>query len=179
MEQEVVTELTAKADRLYTEGKLLEARSAYQSLLDADPELAWAHSRVGAILAQLGDEAGAEAALEKALGLDPKLAQAHSNLGNIYYGRGEYDSALAKYQEAAHLNPDNPVFHENLHAAYKKLGKLSEAVTALKQAHKLGREAAKTEAKERFQSIRKKRLGCLGTSLIAIISLAVVLSIIV
>jgi tetratricopeptide (TPR) repeat protein len=179
MEQELVQELIAKADQLYIDGDLAAARAAYEEILAAAPGTAWAYSRLGAILAQMGDAQAAEQSLLQAIELDPKLPQAHSNLGNLYYSQGEFERALDKYKAAVALNPDSPVFHENLHAAYKKLGKLSEAVNELKQAHRLNRDSAKSEAKERFTAMRasvKRRTGCFGTSLITLLLTAIVLA---
>lgn len=181
MEQEVLQELVAKADQLYMDGDLAAARAAYEEVLDADPGIAWAYSRLGAIFAQLGDSQAAEQSLLRAVELDPKLPQAHSNLGNLYYSQGEFERALAKYKDAVALNPDSPVFQENLHAAYKKLGKLSEAVAALKQAHRLNRDAAKSEAKERFTAMRtsiKRRSGCFGTSMITMLLIVIALAVV-
>lgn len=156
-----------EADALYHDAKLDQALNAYRAVLAEDDSIAWAHSRIGAILAQLQDLNGAEQALLRAIELDPKLPQAHSNLGNIYYARGEYEAALAKYKEAVAIDSRNPTYHENLHAAYKKLGKLTEAVSALKQAHRLDREQGKEEAKAKMSAMKQKLSqgprGCLGS----------------
>lgn len=165
MNRDELDALIEEANQLYEMGKLNDALEGYRDALAVDPTRAWAHSRVGAILAQLGDEAGAEDALKQAIELDPTLPQAHSNLGNIYYARGQYDAALAKYKEAVALSPNTAVFHENLHAAYKKLGKVTDAVGALKQAHRLEREETKAEAKAKLEKVKKGvrgRFGCLS-----------------
>ncbi len=165
-----------QADSAYTAGRLDEALRLYTEALALEPALAWAHSRVGAILAQQGDKEGAEDALSRAIALDPNLPQAHSNLGNLYYARGDYEQAVAKYKSAIALDPSAALYHENLHAAYKKMGKLSEAVGELKQAHRLEREGAKADVKHRFQNARKgltRRSGCL-TFVVLLIIVAVV-----
>lgn len=176
METEELKQLQDWADRLYKEGHLDQALSAYEAVTEAEPGHAWSHSRIGAIMAQWERFDEAEVALSRAIELDPKLAQAHSNLGNIYYVRGDYEGALRKYQDAIAINPDNPVFHQNLHAVNKKLGKLSDAVAALKRSHKLEREAAKEEAKSQmaFSTKRlKRRLGCLPVGLLVLFGLLV------
>lgn len=172
MEQNDVTNLLKQADQLYAQGRLEDAREFYEQALDQDQTLAWAHNRIGAILAQLGEAEAAEQAFLKALELDSALPQAHSNLGNLYFSRGDYDSALAKYKEAVALDPSNPVFHENLHAAYKKLRKFTEAVAALKLAHRLQREASKAEARVKFGHLKgtmQKRMGCGGATMLIIL----------
>lgn len=169
METEELGQLQKDADQLYKEGRLEQALKAYEAILAVAPDHAWAHSRIGATMAQWERLDEAEVALRRAIELDPKLAQAHSNLGNIFYKRGNYEGALQKYQDAVAINPDNPVFHQNLHAANKKLGKLADAVAALKRSHKLERQAVKDEAKAQFSTTSrnlKRRLGCLPATLL-------------
>ena len=170
-----------EADTLYANAQMGAALKAYQEILAEDDSIAWAHSRVGAILAQMNDLDGAEQSLRRAIELDPTLPQAHSNLGNIFYARGDYQSALAKYKEAVALDHNNPTFHENLHAAYKKLGKLTDAVSALKQAHRLDREHAKADAKAKMSAMKQnigKGRGCFGSALTTFILLVGALALI-
>lgn len=169
-----------EADALYADAKLDAALRAYRAVLAEDDTIAWAHSRIGAIMAQKNDLDAAEQSLIRAIELDPKLPQAHSNLGNIYYARGDYQAALAKYKDAVALDQNNPTFHENLHAAYKKLGKLSEAVAALKQAHRLDRANAKDEAKAKMAAVKAnfRRRGCFGSAATIFVILTVLLAII-
>ena len=148
-------EILNEADALYAKAKLPEALALYEEAL-ATEESAWAHSRAGAILAQLDDYSAAETHLLRAIELDPRLPQAHSNLGNLYYARGDYESALAKYKTAVELDETNPTFHENLHAAYKRLGRLNEAVASLKQAHRVSRTVAKEKAREELSNMRSQ-----------------------
>lgn len=169
METTAIQQLQEEADKFYRENQLEKALSLYEEVVGQDPTNAWAHGRIGAIMAQWERLDEAEAALRQAIELDPTFSHAHSNLGNIFYARGDYQAALQKYQEAIAINPDNPIFHQNLHAAYKKLGKIGDAVAALKRAHKLDRQAAKEEAKQQFNATSnriKRRLGCLPTSLL-------------
>lgn len=163
--QELATRIK-EADALYHDARLEAALAIYQEVLDQEETIAWAHSRIGAILAQMNDLEGAERSLLRAIELDAQLPQAHSNLGNVYYARGEFEAALAKYKDAVALDSTNPTFHENLHAAYKKLGRLSDAVGALKQAHRLDRDLGKAEAKAKMAAMKEKisKRGCLGTT---------------
>lgn len=179
MENQDLTLRIKEADALYTNAHMDAALKAYQAILTEDDTIAWVHSRIGAVLAQMNDLEGAERSLKRALELDPTLPQAHSNLGNIFYARGDYDSALAKYREAVALDQNNPTFHENLHAAYKKLGKLGDAVSALKQAHRLDREQAKAEAKAKMSTMKRTigiGRGCLGSVMTIFVMLTVLIA---
>lgn len=161
--------LLKEADALYARGRLEEALELYRQALAEDETLAWAHSRTGAILAQLGDLDAAEAHLLRAIELDPQLPQAHSNLGNIHYSRGAYEAALEKYQKAVALDPNNPTFYENLHAAYKRLGRLDKAVASIKHAQRLKRTQVRQEAGQEMAALRgsvKRRLGCLPVGIL-------------
>lgn len=181
MENPEQLELLKQADTLYAKAQLAEALALYEKALAAG-ESAWAHSRAGAVLAQLDDLAGAEKHLLRAIELDPHLPQAHSNLGNLYYARGDYEAALAKYKTAVELDDKNPTFHENLHAAYKRLGRLNEAVASLKQAHRLSRSLSNERAREELTAMRS-RLGrgggCLpfGTAALVTLALAALLAV--
>lgn len=167
MEQEQLTVRLAEADTFYARGRMDEALAAYQSIIAEDDTVAWAHSRVGGIMAQRGNLEAAEQALNRALELDPELPQAHSNLGNIHYTRGQYEQAVACYKEAARLDPDNPIYYENQHAAFKKMKRLSDAVAVLKRAHKLSRQAKQSPGEAGKESTGgdslgpRRRLGCL------------------
>jgi len=164
MEHEERSPILNEADALYARGRLEEALELYRKVLAEDETVAWAHSRTGAILAQLGDLDAAEAHLLRAIELDPQLPQAHSNLGNIHYSRGAYEAALEKYKAAVALDPNNPTFYKNLHAAYKRLGKLNEAVESIKKAQRLKRSHMREEANREMTAMRgdlKRRLGCL------------------
>jgi tetratricopeptide (TPR) repeat protein len=169
METKEIQQLQEDADGLYKEGRLERALDLYQEIVATEPGDAWAHGRIGAIMAQWERLDEAEAALRQALELDPKLSQVQSNLGNIFYARGDYQAALEKYQQAIAINPDNPIFHANMHAAYKKLGKISDAVASLKRSHKLDRQAVKEDAKAQFTATSqrlKRRMGCLPATLL-------------
>lgn len=166
MEQERMTQLIAEADQLYSRGRLDDAFDAYQAIIAEDDTVAWAHSRVGGILAQRGELDEAERALTRALELDPELPQAHSNLGNVHYTRQQYEQAVACYKEAARLDPENPIYYENQHAAYKRMKKFGEAVAVLKRAHKLARQPGKSASGTKKSSAEgtggtRRRLGCL------------------
>lgn len=175
MEAERVKVLLQEADAHYKQGDLDAALKAYREVLAEDDKVAWAYSRIGAILAQFGDQEAAEESLHKAIELDPTLPQAHSNLGNIYYARGDYERALEKYQEAVRLDPHQPVYYENLHAANKQLGRIGDAVAALKKAQRLYQENAREEARSRLREARANLggRGCLGTA--ALVLLPVIL----
>ncbi|HYF80320.1 MAG TPA: tetratricopeptide repeat protein [Symbiobacteriaceae bacterium] len=168
MENEVLAQMIKEADAQFARGAVDEALREYQAILEQDSSVAWAHSRVGAILAQKGNLEEAEQSLLKALEFDSELPQAHSNLGNIHYTRGNFDQAVERYQIATKLDPANPLYHQNLHAAYKRQKKYAEAVKSLKQSHKLTRETSVKNTKAEFQSV-KRRFGC--TSVIAILLL--------
>lgn len=168
-------QLVTQADALYDEQEMSAALDLYRQVVELDPDLAWAHSRIGAILAQQGDLDDAYGALTLAVQLDPKLAQAHSNLGNVAYTQGDYRGALERYQQALELDGDNPIYHENLHAAYKKLGRVSEAVHHLKRSYSLRRQSDRTEAREKLKGMQRK-VGCMGQSVLLLVVLLLALT---
>lgn len=160
-----VSDLLARADAAYRRADLDEAGELYGQVIALKEDLAIAHSRLGAIMAQRGDLEGAEAALRRALELDPHLPSALSNLGNVFFTRGQYAEALKHYQAAADREPDNPIFYQNLHAAYRKLGQLDKAVAALKKSRRLEQAAYRQEARTQLQGVRR-RMGCGGAGML-------------
>ena len=65
----------------HTAGRLSEAESIYQQILQSDPNQPIALHLLGVIAHQKGDNDVAVDLITKALGFKPDLAEAHSNLG--------------------------------------------------------------------------------------------------
>jgi len=98
------------------------------------PDAVRPHLRLGVLLRQQGDLAGAESELGRALALDPRSAPAWNNLGNVHAARGDLDSAAVRYQQALDLLPAYPEAMINLGTAYSRQGRHVEAVDLLRRA---------------------------------------------
>jgi serine/threonine protein kinase/Tfp pilus assembly protein PilF len=75
--------------------------------LSIDPDLADAHTWLGAALLNLGRTEEAIAAMREAIRLEPDNGQAHQALARAYWvGKGDFASAIPEFERAIALNPD-------------------------------------------------------------------------
>ncbi len=75
--------------------------------LSIDPDLADAHTWLGAALLNLGRIDEAMVAMREAIRLEPDNGQAHQALARAYWvGKGDFASAIPEFERAIALNPD-------------------------------------------------------------------------
>jgi len=75
--------------------------------LSIDPDLADAHTWLGAALLNLGRNDEAIGAMREAIRLEPDNGQAHQALARAYWvGKGDFASAIPEFERAIELNPD-------------------------------------------------------------------------
>jgi serine/threonine protein kinase/Tfp pilus assembly protein PilF len=75
--------------------------------LSIDPDLADAHTWLGAALLNLGRTDDAIAAMRDAIRLEPDNGQAHQALARAYWvGQGDFAAAIPEFERAIELNPD-------------------------------------------------------------------------
>ncbi len=72
-------DLFQDANRLWKEGRFIEAEKAYLAILEEKPDSAWALYRLGEARQRNGDGEGADALFERAIALNPALAQGHAS----------------------------------------------------------------------------------------------------
>jgi Tfp pilus assembly protein PilF len=85
--------------------------------LEADPNLADAHSELATAFLTKGDLQQAEAHYLEAARLDPKRADVHSNLGSLLLREGKTSQAIVQYEEALRIDPTLTEAAENLRVA--------------------------------------------------------------
>ena len=95
-------------------GRLSQAETIYQQILQTDPNQSVALQLLGVIAHQMGKNDLAVALITKALILKPDYAEAHSNLGLTLWALGKQEEAIASYQKAIALKPDYTEAHSNL-----------------------------------------------------------------
>lgn len=137
-------------------GEFTAAERAFRSAIDAAPDSALAHSKLGVALAQQRrlDEAIGE--FSRAVALQPSYVPAHSNLGNAYREKGMTTEAVAAYERAVALDPDYWIAHQNLGALYKQMGRVGDAVEHFKKATRLSMRQPTGDGGR-----TRRRLGCL------------------
>ena len=75
--------------------------------LSIDPDLADAHTWLGAALLSLGRTDEAIVAIREAIRLEPDNGQAHQALARAYWvGKGDFAAAIPEFEKAIELNPE-------------------------------------------------------------------------
>jgi tetratricopeptide (TPR) repeat protein len=129
--------LVLRGNAAYGERRHEEAIEAYQQAIALQPDLAWAHSNLGAVLAEVKRYVEAEVAYRKALELDPGNATAHSNLGLLLAEQKRAAEAEAAYRKALELEPGLAMAHNNLGSLLAGQKRAAEAEAAYRKALEL------------------------------------------
>jgi tetratricopeptide (TPR) repeat protein len=95
------------AYKLMQEGKLDEAKAAFEAILVKQPNVPEAHFNLGHIAAQKKDLVAAEAAYKKSLEIRSDFVPAYGALADLYEGQGDRPKALAFLKQAAADHPDD------------------------------------------------------------------------
>ena len=106
----------------------------FERALILRPELAEAHSNLGAAFKDQGKLQEAVAQFERALLINPELSEAHSNLGTALQALGTLDRAVEQFERALSLKPDFAEARSNLGAALKDQGKVDAALMQFERA---------------------------------------------
>lgn len=125
------------ADILKAQGRSWEASSAYQQLVDDNPDDAQAWNNLGNARHEMGELNGALAALQKARALAPISSQIHINLGRVLVSLGRHDDGLILFQEAVRLAPSDCIALLEFGQALMRLDRSREALVALADAARI------------------------------------------
>ncbi len=116
-----------RAFRLYQEGKLEEARAAYQEAVRNNPNDPAVLNNLGGVLNLLGRPRDAERVLGRALSLDPGFAEARFNLGSALWAQGKREEALEAYRRTVRTDPTMVQAWEALAVSAWEMGRVAEA----------------------------------------------------
>jgi len=86
---------------------LERAMQAAEAALRISPDMAEAHSSLGAALSLVGRHAEAEAAFQHAIALNPNLFEAHYFYARDSFTQGKLDQAIREYEEASRVRPED------------------------------------------------------------------------
>ena len=98
-------ESLAQGDRLWAQGKLQDARAAFEQAVQNDPRSAPALMKLGGLLLSNQDFAAAIATYKKVIGLDGNHARAWMGLGMAYLHTQQKDLSRAAFAEAVRIEP--------------------------------------------------------------------------
>jgi tetratricopeptide (TPR) repeat protein len=106
-------------------GRLKEAVSVYETLIELEPEAKEYSDKVNQLASGLQTDRIAEQL--ELVSKNPDEPSAWNNLGNMYAEQREYVKAIAAYEKALELNPDYALPHRNLSLVYENLGEAEKA----------------------------------------------------
>jgi protein O-GlcNAc transferase len=118
-------------------GMLNEATACFRKAMELDPNLAAAHSNLGAALKRQGRLDEAVFHLRQALRLRPDLAEVHNNLGNALRDQGKLAEAVASFLQALERKPDYAECLHNLGSTLVEQGAPEQASAYLERALEL------------------------------------------
>ena len=124
----------ASAEKSAQAGRVQDARTIYERVLELNPDYVPALSRLGGQLIQLGEPDRAMTLLRRAATIDPLHAYTQNNLGLALNGQGDYPSAERHLRAAIDLDPYMVDAHINLAEALVRSERPQEAVQSLRNA---------------------------------------------
>ncbi|MEM1269116.1 MAG: tetratricopeptide repeat protein [Bacteroidota bacterium] len=117
-----------------SQGRLDEARAAYEQAIAEWPWLPEAHYNLATLQLRQGDTAAAEETYRKALELDPLYTRAWSNLGILYASTNRASQAREAFERAVDAAPNDASALGNLGAFYLNAGRFQDAIRLLERA---------------------------------------------
>lgn len=95
-------------------GRVDEARSLYEEVLESEPANAVAHFNLGVALQEAGENEQAEEHYRRALSANPRFAQARFNLAILLERTDRPEEAAESYRAVLDINPNEAAVHINL-----------------------------------------------------------------
>jgi len=126
--------LVKTAAQLMKENRYDEALSAFEAILEKDPNSKQAHLGIGVICLKQKDYEGALTHFQAARKLDPMMAKAALAVGNVYYKQNELDSAVEAFQDAINIDPSAPAGYLGVGRALFKQKKYPQAKEKVQKA---------------------------------------------
>jgi protein O-mannosyl-transferase len=146
----------AKAERLFTQGKLDEPLRLFHEGLRYRPDNATAHMYAGLILTERDEISAAIPELRRAIGIDAALARAHLGLGVALARSGQTASARKELHESLRLDQSSVECHFDLGLVEAALGNARGSLAAFDEALRLDPDYGPAHA------TRAQVLGALG-----------------
>lgn len=126
-----------KAQDLFQQRRLPEARGLYEQICRLDRRDADAWFALGLVNGLLGSMEGAVAACREAIAIRPHFAEAHFNLAKALKESGQLEASAGSYRRALTCRAQWPEAYNNLGNVLQELGRLDEARAAYEQALRL------------------------------------------
>ena len=139
------------------EGKLDQAREAYERALGLNPDYADSHNNLGAMHLKAGEIEKAVRAFRKAHEIDVQAPQPLVNLGNAYLQVKRFQDAASAFGKALQMGPDSAELHHNLGYAFLESGRLDDALASFDNALRIQPQYASAQNNKGTVFLRKGR----------------------
>jgi len=131
---EPIEELLKRAVAMHSEGRIDDAATIYEVIVERDPENTDALHLLGLAAQNRGDLEEALSLIERAVALAPDFVQYRSNLAILLQEAGQLDRALITFREAIEINRQIPELFYYLGNALRDADQPGEALNAFQDA---------------------------------------------
>jgi len=107
-------------------------RPLVETALDLDPMSPSAHTGLGYVLRDEGNEQESTESFQRAIELDPNHADAYAGLGSNAFRRGDAEQSLEYHKKATELNPEENQFQIFLANAYWNVAQAEKALAIVR-----------------------------------------------
>jgi len=111
-----------------------QAADALQTVIDADPAMAWYRHQQAYLYALGGDFEKAIQAYKTFLSQEPSFSIGWANLAHLYWQTGQFNLAIESQRQATILAPESPAFLFTLGAYLEAQGDINDARQAYQKA---------------------------------------------
>jgi protein O-GlcNAc transferase len=132
--------LLEAAEQSHRTGQFAEAEALYRKLLQAEPQNAEAHSRLGTLLSQTNRNPEAFDAFERAIECNPLSAELRARQGVVLEYLGRMDDAVTAFQIALDIDPRMTSAWMHLAVDLNRLSRWDESIAACRTALNLAPE---------------------------------------
>ena len=139
------------------EGKLDQAREAYQTAIRLNPDYADSHNNLGAMHLKAGEADKAVRAFRKAHEIDGQAPQPLVNLGNAYLQMKRFPDAVSAFGKALQMGPHSAEVHHNLGYAFLESAQLDDALASFDNALRVQPQYASAQNNKGTVFLRKGR----------------------
>ncbi len=140
--QHNLAKLSRKAEALFQQNRLAEAKVAFRKICKAMPRNAEAWLNFGAVVGLLGEFPEAEVAFRRVIEINPHLPQGYFNLGKLLVLLGRMHEAEACWRTYVGIEPTQPEGQYQLARVLKNLGRFADALPFYREALRLSPDAA-------------------------------------
>jgi tetratricopeptide (TPR) repeat protein len=126
-----------RAEALAARRKFDAAAEEYRKAVEALPNDASVHNKLGVCYQRLQNDAMARKEWERALELNPAYAEAWNNIGTFEHSRKRFKQAVRAYRKAIEIKPALASAWKNLGIAYLALEQIPQAFEAFQEVFRI------------------------------------------